>query len=210
MSRDSLAFLTAAGIRTAVEPEVLTPPRWSRDQLAGRVVELSALGASATLTTATSLLLEVQALGEPAAWIGPRTRSFFPPDLAARGVDLAALVVVRTPPVAGSVPVLRAAERLLRSGGFGLVILDGGRELELPLAAQGRLAGLAQQHDAILLCLTEKTADAASLGSMVSLRVEALRRRDGDGHAVTLRALRDKRRGPGWEQAQAPMRIPRR
>ncbi|MEZ4365712.1 MAG: recombinase A [Kofleriaceae bacterium] len=207
MSRETLSFLAAARGLSLVTPgdagigvASTEVPRLCRDQLAGRLVELSAQGASATLTTAVGILHEVQQLGEPAAWIGPRSTSFFPPDLAARGIDLDALIVVRTEPVAGSPPILRAAERLLRSGGFGLVILDGGRTLELPMAAQGRLAGLSQQHDAIVLCLTEKPADAASLGSMVSLRIEALRRRDGERWFATMRALKDKRRGPGWHQ----------
>ena len=38
---------------------------------------------------------------------------------------------------------------------------------------QGRLVTLAQTHDAAIVCLTEKPADAASLGSLVSLRAEA-------------------------------------
>src|SRR4029079_14531393 len=97
----------------------------------------------------------------------------------------------------------RAAERLLRAGGFGLVILDfcGGRPVEVPIAHQGRLVTLAQAHDAAVVCITEKANDAASLGSLVSLRAEALRlharKHDYD---VTLRVLKDKRRGPGWSR----------
>ena len=187
----------------------LPAPALSRDQLAGRVVELSALGASTALSTMALVLRDVQASGDPAAWIGPSSSSFFPPDLAARGIDLRALVVVRTSPLAGAAPRLRAAERLLRSGGFGLVIIDGGRDFALPLATQGRLAGLAQQHDAILLLLTEKSVDATSAGAMVSLRLDTTRRRDRSagmiGGSAAMRcvahALKDKRRGPGWELA---------
>lgn len=173
-------------------------PRLARAELGGRLVELSALGAAATLTCATGLVLEVQEQGEPVAWIAVASASFYPPDLADSGVDLAALVVVRAPELLAGV---RAAERLLRSGAFGLVVMDLGRDAELPMAHQGRLVGLAQQHDAAVVCLTAKPADAVSLGSLVSLRVEVLRRRDGDGYLATARALKDKQRGPGWSVA---------
>src|SRR6185503_11689 len=109
-------------------------------------VELSAAGPVATLTCATGLVLEAQEAAEPVAWIaiaggaaqergsaGHRYggsgfavagASFYPPDLADSGVDLDALVVVHAP---GGLAGVRAAERLLRSGAFGLVVLDFGR-----------------------------------------------------------------------------------
>jgi recombination protein RecA len=97
----------------------------------------------------------------------------------------------------------RAAERLLRSGAFGLVVLDlvGAAVTRegLPIAVQGRLVTLTQTHDAAVVALTDKPADAASLGSLVSLRADALRgREDGGEFGVTVRALKDKQRGPGW------------
>ena len=143
------------------------PARWSRAQLAGRLVEVSGIGAVASLTAAVGLVLEAQCDGDPVAWIALPQSTFYPPDVADQGVDLASLIVVRAPGIdhAG-----RAADRLLRSGAFGLVILDLGRDAELPLPLQGRLVGLAQRHDAALVCLTEKPGEAASLGSMVSLR----------------------------------------
>jgi recombination protein RecA len=174
------------------------PPRLARDQLGGRLVELSAIGATATLTCAVGLVLEAQEQGEPVGWIAIAGSSFYPPDLADSGVDLAALVVVRAPELLAGV---RAAERLLRSGAFGLVVMDLGRDGELPMAHQGRLVGLAQQHDAAVVCLTAKSADAASIGSLVSLRVEVVRRRDADGYLSRARALKDKQRGPGWSAA---------
>jgi recombination protein RecA len=126
--------------------------------------------------------------------------TFFPPDAAASGVDLAALAVVR---VHDATAAARAAERLLRSGGFGLVVIDFGGDstVEVPIAHQGRLVTLAQAHDAAVVCITEKTGEAASLGSLVSLRAEALRLhvREHD-YDVTLRVLKDKRRGPGWSR----------
>jgi recombination protein RecA len=179
---------------------------WGLAAVRGRFVELSARGASATLTAAIELVAEAQAENEPVAWIAGPSGSFYPPDVAESGIDLAALVVVRVPELSFA---SRAAERLLRSGAFGLVVLDlvgGDGKLEIPLAHQGRLVTLAQAHDAAVVCLTEKTADTGSIGSLVSLRAEALRAgtlgrsgtaaNDGD-FEVTLRVLKDKRRGPG-------------
>jgi recombination protein RecA len=180
----------------------VAPACWSRTQLSGRLVEISGIGAVASLTAAVGLVLEAQVEGEPVAWLSLPASSFYPPDLADSGIDLGALIVVRVPSIAHAG---RAADRLLRSGGFGLVVLDFGPEgklAELPMALQGRLVGLAQRHDAAILCLTEKPGDAASLGSMVSLRAEALRTRDGDRFALTLRALKDKQRGPGWQHGE--------
>lgn len=179
--------------------EVAEP--WGLAALRGRLIELSGRGARATLTEAMGLVLEAQLAGEPAAWLmSPEHGGFYPPDAAESGVDLAALVVVRVPSaVAGA----RAAERLLRSGAFGLVVIDLGLggEHDLPMAQQGRLVSLAQAHDAAVVCLTEKTAEAGSLGSLVSLRAEATRISARDEHEVSVRALKDKRRGPGWSRA---------
>jgi len=173
--------------------------RWGLDALRGRLVELSARGATATLTAAIDLVIEAQQAAEPVAWVTLGNATLYPPDAAASGVDLAALAVVR---VQGTTAAARAAERLLRSGGFGLIVLDlgGVGAVEVPIAHQGRLITLAQAHDAAVVCITEKPHEAPSIGSLVSLRAEALRLHapePGDYH-VTLRVLKDKRRGPGW------------
>ena len=178
---------------------------WSLATLRGRLVELSARGASATLTTAMEIVVDAQAHREPVAWLALGNGTFYPPDVAECGVDLAALVVVRAPDVTAAA---RAAERVLRSGAFGLVVIDlaATHAAELAMPIQGRLATLAQTHDAAVVCLTEKAGDTASLGSLVSLRAEALRTRESRGQgapgefAVNVRVLKDKRRGPGWTQ----------
>ncbi len=210
---------------------------WGLAALRGRLVELSARGATATLTTAMELVVEAQTQREPVAWLTLANGTFYPPDVAECGVDLAALVVVRAPDATAAA---RAAERILRSGAFGLVVIDlagasvgasssagsapmvgnasgsirtppavrGARAAaDLSMQIQGRLVTLAQTHDAAVVCLTEKSDDTASLGSLVSLRAEALRSRDRDRcdpergeFAVTVRVLKDKRRGPGFTQ----------
>lgn len=201
---------------------------WGLAALRGRLVELSARGATATLTAAIEIVVEAQTQSEPVAWFTLANSSFYPPDVADSGIDLAALVVIRA---ADAIALARAAERCLRSGAFGLVVLDLGSTGDLSTQIQGRLVTLAQTHDAAVVCLTDKTEDTASLGSLVSLRAEALRMhaprskadeqraaaaslsldpepralaanagRDPTEPAfeVGVRVLKDKRRGPGF------------
>jgi recombination protein RecA len=189
-------------LRARHDDKAVSP--WCLAALRGRFVELSARGATATLTAAIGLVAEAQGEGEPVAWVmHGASGTFYPPDVAESGVDLAALVVVRVPEVAAAP---RAAERLLRSGAFGLVVLDlgGGANVEIPMAHQGRLVTLAQAHDTAVVCITEKSEDTSSIGSLISLRAEVLR--SGmvgarEGFDLTVRVLKDKRRGPGFTRA---------
>src|SRR5262249_8368858 len=153
-----------------------------------------------SVTLATELVLDAQFHGEPAAWITTRKTSFFPPDAAANGVDLAALVVVRAHEVA---QIPRAAGWLGRSGAFGLLVLDLGSEPSVPAPLLSRLLGLAQKHEVAILCLSEKSAANPSIHSLVSLRADASRERRAPGlFTCSLRVAKDKRHAPGWGQTQ--------
>lgn len=186
--------------------------------LRGRFIELSGSGATAALSAAVQLVWEAQVAGEPVAWIAQRGSSFYPPDVVEGGVDLTALAVIRVPDVTSAG---RAAERLLRSNAFGLVILDLAgpdcviernvvhrtRDKALSIANQGRLVTLAQQADSLVVCITSKKRGWESMGSLISLRADASRERDEKGFCVSLQVLKDKRRGPGWgrrERAKGP------
>jgi len=150
------------------------------------------LTGSCSLTAAASLLRDAQLAGETAAWVMRNSVSFYPPDLHAWGVDLGALIVVRAPD--GS-SVARAADPLARSGAFGLLVLDIGDDARIPTPLLSRLLGLARKHDAAVLFLT----GGESLGSLISLRVEAtMHRIDEARFTVELCAVKDKRRAPGW------------
>jgi len=163
--------------------------------MSGRLCELSGGGDGASLSLAFRLVLDAQRRGEPCAWLSARRQLFFGPDAADNGVDLAALPVLTLPETRACV---RAAGQLLRSGGFGLLVLDLPAGARLSLAAQSRLAAQAQYQHAAVLCLTDKAASSPSLGSLVSLRLHARRRRErGAGFECTLSVLKDKRRGPG-------------
>jgi recombination protein RecA len=168
---------------------------WSLPQVAGRFAEISGSNAATTLTLTCGLVLDAQKRGEPVGWATSTESSFYPPDAAQLGIDLAALVVVRVPKPDA---IARAGEKLLRSGGFGLVVLDLGLA-DMPTPLQTRLTGLAHHHHSGLVCLTEKDSKAFSLGSLVSLRVHAERKRVGNNEfACGLHVLKDKRRGPTW------------
>jgi len=175
--------------------DVAQPVLWSLSEIAGRLVEISGSGATASLTIVFGLVLEAQKRGESVGWTTSIENFFYPPDVAQRGVDLTALVVVRVP---GAESIARAGEKLLRSGGFGLIVLDLGTA-DIPMPLQTRLAGLAHRHHTALVCLTEKEGKAFSLGSLISLRLHAEKRRISEGRfTCTLRALKDKHRGPSW------------
>jgi len=55
----------------------------------------------------------------------------------------------------------------------------------------------------VLLLLTAKARGAGSLGSMVSLHGQAVRRETGPGiFNCTVEVYKDKRRGPGWSHQE--------
>ena len=158
------------------------------ERLLGRLAEIS----GACLTLGLALVVEAQRRREPVAWITAGGATFFPPDAARSGVDLEALVVVRLEDSRAllAAGLARAAESILRSGSFGLVVIDFGSLPGLPATcifpttAQSRLLGLAKRHRTACLALREggpvwggDPADRASLGSLVALRLEASHQR---------------------------------
>jgi recombination protein RecA len=193
--------LTALPLRI-VAPETRPQPiPWSLESAAGRLVEIAGAQDSAALTLAAQLVLDAQRAREQAAWILPADASFFAPDLTESGIDLDALVVVRGRDAAAGA---RAADKLLRSGSFGVVIVDIGPHPRIPTPLLARLASLAQRHHAALVFLTQHAeaapaGRASSLGSLISLRVRARRQRmTADRFRCWIEVLKDKRRGPTW------------
>lgn len=172
----------------------------------GQLVEVSGGAAAARITTAVALVRRAQLEGETTAWIQPLGGPLFPPDLADSGVDLDALIVVHIPVERGPAGIARAAELLLRSGGYGLCVLDlsapasppasAGAPLEHDLpdmtsrpcpnrlhgsAWQARLAGLARAHASRVVLLTRGSERRDSLGPLVGLRLHPRRERRGPG-----------------------------
>lgn len=177
---------------------------WTLPALSGRLIELAGGGATANLSLAFSLVADAQQRREPAAWVVCHGSNFFPPDAAACGIDLDNLPVIFAPAARHAA---RAAERLARSGAFGLVVADlTGESASIPQPLLTRLAGLAEKHECTTLILTGTDGAHATLGSLISLRATAQRRalqRRLPGHyACRLEVLKDKRHPPGWTREE--------
>lgn len=152
-------------------------PALSFELVRGTLLELSGDGASARTTTAVHLAREAQQRGEPVVWIERDDEGVYEADLAAAGLDLGALVFARVDAREGAATLFRAAEVALRSGSFGMAYVDLGRGEPAgpPGKWQGRLLGLVREHQATVVIASRRSADAASLGPLVSLRVVAER-----------------------------------
>ena len=150
-SADLLSLIARLGIEQTPSREPV-PSEWSLDLLSGRFAELSSDGDTASISAAVSIILEAQRREEPAAWVAVGPSSFFPPDVAARGADLDSLPVIR---VANTLSAARAADWLLRSGAFAVVVLDLGTDWEMRLPVQARLTALAKKNRTALLCMSK-------------------------------------------------------
>lgn len=154
----------------------------------GTLLEISSARATGRCTLATAFVRDAQAEGETTAWIMHDTHGPYAPDLLASGLDPGALLIVRLPLAEGPNGLVRAAEILLRSAGFGLVVVDlvSGVPRGLPAAWQGRLSGLAREHRARVVLLSSTPSEGDSLGPLVTSRIEPTRRRTGRGFVLTL------------------------
>lgn len=186
---------SASSVTTRGLPLALQLPR-------GRLVEFMDGPQLTPLTSAVSCLRYAQQQGEPSAWVQFERGPLFPPDLADSGIDLDALIVIQVPEHMGQFGLCKAAEFLLRSGGFGMVIVDLTRcRPSHDTAWQGRLLGLAREHDSWLLLLSPPRQEG-SLGPLISLCIETERTRTAPGlFQLTPHVRKDK---SGLLQALAP------
>jgi recombination protein RecA len=200
------SLLSFPRVHPAQAPE--GAPQWVFSELTGRLTEISSSTSSACLTVALDLVAQAQRARDTAAWITGGQSAFYPPDLAHWGIDLRCLPVIFAPGTKGAA---RAADRLLRSNGFGLVVVDlceiegprSGDGVEVPMPLMSRLVKLSQHHAASVVFLTRKHRDRPSLGSLIALRGEAVRQRvKEDRFRVVVEVLKDKRRGPGWKREE--------
>jgi recombination protein RecA len=201
--RSARALGSLSGVAGAASDSRPVPrgvPRWCLAELAGRLVELTGWRAGSGFSSALALVVDAQRSRETAVWVGPRSRSFFPPDAESAGVDLAALPVVRLA-LPGEIPF--AADVLARSGAFGLIVLDLANA-SVSLGVLSRLAGLARTHEAAIVLLTEKPPERPSLGSVVSFRADTSFARRADGSfAHELAVTRDRVRAIEWRQVES-------
>ena len=123
------------------------------------------------------------------------TRSF-PPDLAARGVELGAVAVIRAGGETGS---LTAAEWLAGSGAFGLLVVDAEGRWNVSDSSLGRIQKLAERSQCAVVFLTRKQRHEPSLGSRISVR--GLVTRSGTApFNVDIRTVKDKRSNSSTRQ----------
>ena len=157
-------------------------------ELTGRLVELTPGPRSANLTLLCQLIKQAQILNETSAWVSQNPAPFYPPDFYEGGIDLDALAFIRVP---STQMALRAADHLIRSGAFGLIVLDLVARRPLLQGVLGRLLRMADRSRAALICLSDKPG---AFGSLVSLRLSA---KVNDLTHLDVRITKDKRSGPG-------------
>jgi hypothetical protein len=180
--------------------------------------ELTEIVGRGRASLALAAVRQAQSAGQPAAWVDG-SASFCP---ATAGLDLGALTLVRPPPALAERPgrsarrrrgpasaALLAADLLLRSRAFGLLVLDLPEVAPPALAAWFRLARQASRAHSVLLLLgsAERTVAGSAAGLTLraawrhpsaasweplpppALEVAVLRRRGGPlGRAVVLPA----------------------
>lgn len=145
-----------------------------------RLIELATGPGAASVTAAVQIALLAQREGDPVAWLQLERAGLFPPDLAACGLDLAALAVVHVPRAEGALGLAKGAELVLRTGAFGAVVLDlTGAAPPRGEAWLSRLGALAREHDCRVVLLG--AAAQSSRGAMIALRLRAVRKRQRPG-----------------------------
>lgn len=188
--------------------------------LRGRLSEITGV---ARLSAVAVLAREAHRYGEGVAWVSAVDSLFFPPDLARWGVAVDRIPVVfaaaggsaavptegvasanasavRTNVRPDMSPIVaertaRAAETLMRTGAFALLVLDLGT-VRPATGSLGRLLRLAGIHDVAVVALTDGDP---SLGSLVGVRVNASHSGPIDGRlTLDITAIKDKRRRPYW------------
>ena len=133
----------------------------------GAISTLEGAASSGRSALAARVLANATADGGAGAlveWHADPNGSFFPPSLETAGVALERLVIVRA---GGPLDVVRAADILLRSGAFNVIVIPA---VASRAAAWSRLANLAHRAGAVLLAVGTQACD--ELRYFASLRVE--------------------------------------
>jgi len=151
------------------------------------IVEISGVPGSGRVRLVASLLARATEQRRAVAWVDPERR-LYPPALAAHGVEVSRLLVVR-PPSDGSHPWLWATEQLLRSGCFELVVVEpptargpGGRRAVARRPIGPRWARAAEHGQSTALVLGERPARQLAADvrlSVASEQVAVVRDRGG-------------------------------
>lgn len=167
----------------------------------GRLTEWTSTIPYIYLTPLCSIIRTAQMAREPTVWISCCDFTFFPPDVAAHGISLENLPLIKVHTVKHAV---RASEHLLRSGAFGLIIIDLPVHIFIEQGKLGKLARLADLHQtAVIISTKQEGKYSTTLGSMISLRLEIERQCLGaNKFRYTIHATKDKQRAPGWKYSE--------
>ncbi len=171
---------------------------WRFDNLVGILAEISQETPCGAVSFAAEIILEAQAHKEPVAWVAGTSSTWYPPDLRDRGVDLAAVAVIRA---GGEEESLTAVEWLVRSGTMGLVIVDTDAAWKVSDACLGRVLKLAERSRCAVVFLTRKRPGEPSLGSRISLR-GCITPSGTAPFAIDIRTVKDKRSNSGNRQSR--------
>lgn len=148
-------------------PAPCHPLVYRSEELRGRLVEISEEPASGALSYTVALLAMVQSEGQLVCWLTPSSPPFFPPDLAAAGICLDELPIVKSHDPAG---LFFALETLLKTNSFGMIVADLG-DTPARDAMLGKFQKIVMRNACILVFLTRKPAHLPSLSSLISLRM---------------------------------------
>lgn len=154
----------------------------------GRLSEVEGHGATSAIVR---LVAEAQSQGEPVAWITGATSSVHPPDLAAGGIHLHSLAFLRIADDAKQTTRLRAAELILRSGAFALVVIEAPPAHDLPARALSRLHAMARRYNTRVVfrrCHHSKV----SLGPLIGLKIHVGRQAGSQGERLIFRVQKNK------------------
>ena len=178
--------------------------RWSLSNLTGRLTEITG---NARLSSLAKIVREAQMHAGGVAWIGVTGSLFFPPDFEQRGIRVHDIPVVMLPgksedgEIKPGDKAARAAEILLKSSAFSLVVMDLGTH-RAGTAALGRMLRIAGVHECAVVAVTE---GEPALGSLTGLRiVTGFDRTGGESETVSLSltAVKDKQTGPFWQETE--------
>lgn len=149
----------------------------------GRITELSGRPSVGRTAFAVHAVATATLRGETVAWIDPADR-LEPDALAEAGTRLARVLWVR--PVAPA-DALRAADLLLRTGGFGLIVLDlDGTSTARAAGAWSRLRQAVEQSRGVLLAWSAARIVDSGAALVLELTADRVRWRRGAGRRVML------------------------
>ncbi len=156
MAQAGMARSARLQVASRLDPARPAGRPWSLAGLAGRAVLLTG---PARLSSALLLVHQAQRRHSVPLWIAATDSTFYPPDAARMGLDLAALPLVRLSEADHHRLLWRILRRVLVSEAFSLVILDGA----IPKRDQARrIARTAAEHGTALVFIAPPSSDTIS------------------------------------------------